>query len=237
MRYSSAPSAAAVLTRPELAADSAHAILTPDTSRLRALPHDGRPKLVVHGVSLGRKPRWRRCVTPPVARARRRRTLAGPSRSAAMATGISGTVCSSSALRGNSGRIRTVGPLHGRRGQSRRPGRRARSGPPPPAPVQARRPLSRTSGVRLRGPGSGTATGRFSATPGQCLARPLTGGCLSSRASSAAGSALLADGARVHPGAHRSTGRHHAYAGHASPAGRCRRVLDRLLELLDGGEI
>ena len=53
MRYSSAPSAAVYSLRPELAADSAHAILAEITSRLRALPHDDRPRLVVHGLSLG----------------------------------------------------------------------------------------------------------------------------------------------------------------------------------------
>lgn len=53
MRYSSAPSAAVYALRPELAADSAHAILAEITSRLRALPRDDRPRLVVHGLSLG----------------------------------------------------------------------------------------------------------------------------------------------------------------------------------------
>ena len=53
MRYSSAPSAAVYALRPELAADSAHAILVEITSRLRALPRDDRPRLVVHGLSLG----------------------------------------------------------------------------------------------------------------------------------------------------------------------------------------
>lgn len=53
MRYSSAPSAAAYLLRPDLATRSASALLTEVTGRLRALDRDVRPQLVVHGLSLG----------------------------------------------------------------------------------------------------------------------------------------------------------------------------------------
>ena len=53
MRYSSAPSAAVYALRPEVAAESAHALLDEVATRLRALPADDRPRLVVHGLSLG----------------------------------------------------------------------------------------------------------------------------------------------------------------------------------------
>lgn len=53
MRYSAAPSAAVYVLRPELAAESARAILAEVTDRIRALPPEKRPQLVVHGLSLG----------------------------------------------------------------------------------------------------------------------------------------------------------------------------------------
>lgn len=53
MRYSAAPSAAVFALRPELATESAHAILAELTGRIRMLPPQDRPQLVVHGLSLG----------------------------------------------------------------------------------------------------------------------------------------------------------------------------------------
>lgn len=53
MRYSSAPSAAVFAMRPALATESARAILTEITGRLRDEPAQDRPRLVVHGLSLG----------------------------------------------------------------------------------------------------------------------------------------------------------------------------------------
>lgn len=53
LRYSSAPSAAVYLLRPELATRSARALLTEVLDRLRTLGASRRPQLVVHGVSLG----------------------------------------------------------------------------------------------------------------------------------------------------------------------------------------
>lgn len=53
MRYSAAPSGAVYVLRPELAADSAHALLEAVTRQLRELPEWDRPRLVVHGLSLG----------------------------------------------------------------------------------------------------------------------------------------------------------------------------------------
>lgn len=53
MRYSSAPSAAVYALRPGLAAESARAILAEVTGRIRSLPPQQRPHLVVHGLSLG----------------------------------------------------------------------------------------------------------------------------------------------------------------------------------------
>ena len=53
MRYSAAPSGAVFALRPELAVDSAHALLREVTHRLRELPEPDRPRLVVHGLSLG----------------------------------------------------------------------------------------------------------------------------------------------------------------------------------------
>lgn len=53
MRYSSAPSAAVYALRPELATESARALLTEIAGRLRELESVDRPALVVHGLSLG----------------------------------------------------------------------------------------------------------------------------------------------------------------------------------------
>lgn len=53
MRYSAAPSGAVFALRPELAVDSAYALLREVTQRLRELPEPDRPQLVVHGLSLG----------------------------------------------------------------------------------------------------------------------------------------------------------------------------------------
>lgn len=53
LRYSSAPSAAVYLLRPETATRSARALLTEVAGRLRAMDRDDRPQLVVHGLSLG----------------------------------------------------------------------------------------------------------------------------------------------------------------------------------------
>lgn len=53
MRYSSAPSGVVYVLRPEVAARSAHALLTEVTDSLRTLPQDTRPQLIVHGLSLG----------------------------------------------------------------------------------------------------------------------------------------------------------------------------------------
>lgn len=53
MRYSSAPSGAVYVLRPEVAERSAHALLAEITERLRAIPPEARPQLVVHGLSLG----------------------------------------------------------------------------------------------------------------------------------------------------------------------------------------
>lgn len=53
MRYSAAPSGAVFALRPELAVDSARALLREVTRHLRELPEHDRPRLVVHGLSLG----------------------------------------------------------------------------------------------------------------------------------------------------------------------------------------
>lgn len=53
MRYSRAPSGAVYALRPEVAEDSAHALLTEIAEHLRAMDAASRPQLIVHGQSLG----------------------------------------------------------------------------------------------------------------------------------------------------------------------------------------
>lgn len=53
MRYSAAPSGVVFALRPQLAVDSARALLQEVTRHLRELPEHDRPQLVVHGLSLG----------------------------------------------------------------------------------------------------------------------------------------------------------------------------------------
>lgn len=53
MRYSAAPSGVVFALRPDLAVDSAHALLREVTRQLGELPAPDRPQLVVHGLSLG----------------------------------------------------------------------------------------------------------------------------------------------------------------------------------------
>lgn len=53
MRYSAAPSSVVYLINPVVATESARALLSEVTDRLRLLPPDDRPSLVVHGQSLG----------------------------------------------------------------------------------------------------------------------------------------------------------------------------------------
>ena len=53
MRYSRAPSGAVYVLRPEVAEDSAHALLSAVTERLRTMKPRERPRLIVHGQSLG----------------------------------------------------------------------------------------------------------------------------------------------------------------------------------------
>lgn len=53
MRYSRAPSGAVYALRPEVAEDSARALLTAVTERMRAMEPQSRPRLIVHGQSLG----------------------------------------------------------------------------------------------------------------------------------------------------------------------------------------
>lgn len=53
LRYSSAPSAAVYLLRPDSATRAARALLAEVAGRLRTMHHDDRPRLVVHGLSLG----------------------------------------------------------------------------------------------------------------------------------------------------------------------------------------
>lgn len=53
VRYSRAPSGAVFVLRPDIAAESAHALLSEVTAHLDALPAEARPALVVHGQSLG----------------------------------------------------------------------------------------------------------------------------------------------------------------------------------------
>lgn len=55
VRYSSAPSAAVLLMHSDLAEASARALLTEVATRLRAMPVEHRPALVVQGLSLGAK--------------------------------------------------------------------------------------------------------------------------------------------------------------------------------------
>lgn len=53
MRYSRAPSGAVYVLRPEVAEDSAHALLSAVAERLRTMEPGERPRLIVHGQSLG----------------------------------------------------------------------------------------------------------------------------------------------------------------------------------------
>ena len=53
MRYSRAPSGAVFALRPEVAEDSAHALLSAVVERMRAMESQSRPRLIVHGQSLG----------------------------------------------------------------------------------------------------------------------------------------------------------------------------------------
>lgn len=53
MRYSAAPSSVVYLLNPDEATESARALLTEVVDRLRLMPEDDRPALVVHGQSLG----------------------------------------------------------------------------------------------------------------------------------------------------------------------------------------
>ncbi|EFV93128.1 hypothetical protein ES5_02524 [Dietzia cinnamea P4] len=53
LRYSSAPSAAVYLLRPDSATRAARALLTEVAGRLRTMDGDDQPQLVVHGLSLG----------------------------------------------------------------------------------------------------------------------------------------------------------------------------------------
>lgn len=53
LRYSSAPSAAVYLLRPDSATRAARALLAEVAGRLRTMDRDDRPRLVVHGLSLG----------------------------------------------------------------------------------------------------------------------------------------------------------------------------------------